>query len=407
MVHVAEEMQRQNFDVPLLIGGATTSKAHTAVKIEPAYTRGPTIYVSDASRSVRVATSLLSQDLRDAFVGDTRDEYAQIRERSSQRASKRILLSLEQARANAPDFDWETYTPPVPARLGVSSLDVPLTELVPFIDWSPFFMTWELAGKYPKILDDEVVGESARSVFADAQEILEQLISEGRLKARAAYGLWPANRDGDDIVVWSDESRSQPLERLNMLRQQSEKPEGQPNYCLADFVAPVGVPDYVGAFAVTAGDGIDAVLAEHEHDDYTSIMIKALADRLAEALAEYLHRRVRIQEWGYASGENLDTEQLIRERYQGIRPAPGYPACPEHSEKAKLFKMLDATRTTGIVLTESFAMLPAASVSGWYFSHPESRYFGVGKIAEDQVRDYADRKHVSVEAAEKLLRPNL
>jgi 5-methyltetrahydrofolate--homocysteine methyltransferase len=269
-------------------------------------------------------------------------------------------------------------------------------------------MTWELAGKYPKILDDEVVGESARSLFADAREMLDVLISQGKLKAHAVVGLWPCNRVGnDDLAVFEDEERTTELARLHHLRQQGIKPEGQANYCLADFVAPAGVPDYLGGFAVTAGDGIDEVLAGYPNDDYSAIMIKALADRLAEACAEYLHRQTRTRYWGYAAGENLDSDELIKERYQGIRPAPGYPACPEHSEKGTLFRLLDATAITGIQLTESFAMLPAASVSGWYFSHPESRYFGVGKIGDDQAEDYARRKDIGLEAARSLLRPVL
>jgi 5-methyltetrahydrofolate--homocysteine methyltransferase len=408
MVHVAEEMQRQDFHVPLLIGGATTSKAHTAVKIEPGYENGATVYVPDASRCVRVASSLLSSELKDEFQQTTRDEYEIIRSRSSQRASKRVIIPLPDARANAPEIDFETHQPPVPHRLGVELLDdVPLAELVPYIDWTPFFMTWELAGKFPKILDDEVVGESARSLYDDALEMLDYLIKDGRLKAKAVYGLWPCNREGDDLLVFSSEARNDVLTRLHHLRQQAEKPDGSANFCLADFIAPAPVADYIGAFAVTAGLGIESLLAEREHDDYASIMIKALADRLAEALAEYLHHQVRTGAWGYARGENLDNSALIKEAYQGIRPAPGYPACPEHSEKKQLFELLDATEQTGISLTESFAMLPAASVSGWYFSHPQSRYFGVGKIGTDQVADYATRKGISHAEAEKLLRPLL
>ncbi len=409
MVAVAEEMQRQGFEAPLLIGGATTSKAHTAVKIEPAYRNGPVVYVPDASRSVHVASQLISREQRPAFVAGIRNEYEAIRKRSSARAAKRDLLPLADARQNAFHWEWQRYQPPRPARLGVHAIhDLPLSTLVPYIDWSPFFMTWELSGKYPKILNDEVVGEAARSLFADAQAMLKTLVAEGRLKANGVVGLWPCNRAGDDdLVVYRDDQRRSELARLHHLRQQNVKPEGQPNYCLADFVAPPGVPDYLGAFAVTAGDGIDAVLADHENDDYAIIMIKALADRLAEAFAEYLHREVRTRFWGYAAGENLDNASMIGEHYQGIRPAPGYPACPEHSEKRTLFEVLDATRHTGIRLTESFAMMPAASVSGWYFSHPESRYFGVGKIAEDQVEDYARRKGMSPQAARNLLRPNL
>ncbi|MEQ8860177.1 MAG: methionine synthase [Pseudomonadales bacterium] len=409
MVDVAAEMQRQGFEVPLLIGGATTSKAHTAVKIEPAYQTGPVVYVPDASRSVSVVSRLISTEQRDDFMSGLRDEYTAIRTRSAARSAKRELLALEDARVNAFAWDWQRYQPPRPSSgLGVHALEVPLDALVPYIDWTPFFMTWEMAGKYPKILDDEVVGESARSLLADAREMLDSLVAGGRLKARGVYGLWAANRLGtDDVVLYADDDRTLELARLHHLRQQTIKPEGQPNYCLADFVAPPGVADYLGAFAVTSGIGIDDVLALHPNDDYAMIMIKALADRLAEAFAEYLHRQVRTACWGYATGENLDYEELVRERYQGIRPAPGYPACPEHSEKDTLFRLLDAPGNAGMQLTESFAMTPAASVSGWYFSHPEARYFGVGKLGDDQVEDYAARKNISIDAARALLRPNL
>jgi 5-methyltetrahydrofolate--homocysteine methyltransferase len=410
MVYVASEMQRREMNIPLLIGGATTSKAHTAVKIEPAYQNAATVYVPDASRSVRVATSLISDELKQPFVDQTREEYCRIRERSGARAQRRQLLSLQQARQRGPILDWSGYQPPAPRQLGVTNLgEVSLTTLIPYIDWTPFFMTWELAGKYPKILDDEVVGESARSLFADAREMLDKLVADGRLKARGVFGIWPANRvaDEDDVQLFGDDSRVEELARLHFLRQQADKPDGKPNFCLADFVAPTPTPDYLGAFAVTAGIGIDEVLADYRDDDYASIMIKALADRLAEAFAEYLHREVRCNYWGYAAGENLDTEGLIRESYQGIRPAPGYPACPEHSEKDTLFELLNASCAAGISLTEHFAMLPAASVSGWYFSHPDARYFGVGTIGRDQVQDYARRKGVSEGTAESLLRPNL
>jgi 5-methyltetrahydrofolate--homocysteine methyltransferase len=410
MVEVAAEMQRRDLDIPLLIGGATTSKAHTAVKIEPAYQNAPTIYVPDASRSVRVATSLISEELKADFVTETRDEYAVIRERTSNRTAKRTLLPLPEARDRAPELVWDDDAPTRPGLKGVTTIGkVSIDTLIPFIDWTPFFMTWELAGKYPKILKDEVVGESARSLFDDAQKMLRWLIEDGRLEAQGVFGLWPANSlpGEDDVVVYTDDSREVELARLHFLRQQNDKPDGNPNFCLADFIAPAPVKDYIGGFAVTAGIGIDAVLADFEGDDYSAIMIKALADRLAEAFAEYLHREVRTKHWGYAAGENLESESLIGEAYRGIRPAPGYPACPEHSEKTTLFELLNATSATGIELTEHFAMLPAASVSGWYFSHPESRYFGVGKIGADQVADYARRKDISVEDAERLLRPNL
>ena len=410
MVMVATEMQRRDLAIPLLIGGATTSKAHTAVKIEPAYQNEATIYVADASRSVRVATSLISDELKPDFVSEIREEYGKIRSRSNARMDRRVLLTLDEARIRAPVMDWENYRPPAPARIGHHLLpDVSLETLVPYIDWTPFFMTWELAGKYPRILNDEVVGEAARSLFDDARKMLAELISDGRLKASGAFGIWPANAlvGTDDVALFADDERRTELSRLHFLRQQTDKPDGQPNFCLADFVAPEPVADYIGAFAVTTGIGIDEVLADHTNDDYASIMIKALADRLAEAFAEYLHREVRTRHWAYVKGENLDTAGLIRESYQGIRPAPGYPACPEHSEKSTLFELLDATAGTSISLTEHFAMLPAASVSGWYFSHPQSRYFGVGRIGADQVNDYAQRKGISVPEAERLLRPNL
>ncbi len=409
MVYVAAEMERQNFSIPLLIGGATTSKAHTAVKIEPAYTRGPTVYVPDASRSVKVATTLISEDLKADYLEQLREEYQTVRDRSSIRTSKRQLLSLSQARNNAPVIDWQDYEPPAPVEPGVHTIEnLPLEELLPFIDWTPFFMTWELAGKYPRILDDEVVGESARSLFADAQSMLSYLIKDGRLRASGVYGIWPCNRVAeDDLEIFADAARTQSLAILHHLRQQGVKPDNQPNFCLADYVAPAPLADYLGGFAVTAGIGIDEVLADHADDDYSSIMIKSLADRLAEAFAEYLHHAVRVQHWGYATDEQLDRAGLIGEKYRGIRPAPGYPACPEHSEKVTLFELLDATKRTGITLTENFAMLPAAAVSGWYFSHPQSRYFGVGKIGEDQLSDYAARKGLNLEATARLLRPNL
>ncbi|HEY5647710.1 MAG TPA: vitamin B12 dependent-methionine synthase activation domain-containing protein, partial [Pseudomonadales bacterium] len=342
-------------------------------------------------------------------VADIRDEYEVIRRRSSERADRRVLLPLDVARSRAPELDWTGYQPPVPNDPGVHSLTVGLDTLEPFIDWSPFFMTWELAGKYPKILDDTVVGESARSLFADAREMLDWLIRDGRLEAHGVFGLWPANRLAgiEDVVVYQDEHRKGELARLHFLRQQTDKPDGQPDFSLADFIAPPPVPDWIGGFAVTAGVGIEQVLAEHARDDYASIMIKALADRLAEAFAEYLHKQVRTRHWGYAAGENLGNEALIKESYRGIRPAPGYPACPEHSEKVTLFSLLDATHATGMTLTDHYAMLPAASVSGWYFAHPEARYFGIGKIGDDQLADYAARKGVSEHAARALLRPNL
>ena len=410
MVHIANEMQRRGLKIPLLIGGATTSKAHTAAKIAPEYDNRATVYVSDASRAVNVTASLLAEEQQyQSYAKEIREEYALIRNRVEARREKRAFLALSDAQANAAALDWSSYQPPVPANLGVHTVMPSLTELVPYIDWTPFFMTWELAGRYPAILEDEVVGEAATQLFADAQSRLQWLIEDGRLAAAGVYGFWPANKSGsDDISLFTDESRTQALAQLHHLRQQAPKPDDlSPNYCLADFVAPTGIADYIGGFAVTAGKNIDAILADFGDDDYTKIMIKALADRLAEAFAEYLHTQVRQKYWGYAEDENLDSEALIKERYQGIRPAPGYPACPEHSEKEILFRLLDATARTDIALTESYAMTPAAAVSGWYFSHPESRYFGVGKIDEDQLQSYAERKQVSLEEARRLLTPNL
>ncbi len=409
MVHVASEMQRTGLDLPLLIGGATTSKAHTAVRIEPAYDNGPVVYVPDASRSVAVATALASDTERTAFVQARRSEYAQVRARHAGRRDNARLMSFADACAAAPQL--APGNPVTPRALGVTEINpFPLEELVPYIDWTPFFMTWELAGKYPRILDDAVVGEAARNLHRDALAMLERIVSEKWLEARAVFGLWPANRSGiNDITLFTDESRQTPVMTLNHLRQQRVKPDGSAQLSLADYVAPAGTPDYMGAFAVTAGIGIEAHVARFEatHDDYSSIMLKALADRLAEALAECLHQRVRSQYWGYAAGENLDTEALIAEQYRGIRPAPGYPACPDHTEKTKLFELLDVSRRIGMQLTEHMAMTPAAAVSGWYLAHPEARYFGIGKIARDQLEDYAARKGMSIEECERWLRPVL
>jgi 5-methyltetrahydrofolate--homocysteine methyltransferase len=411
MVHVAKEMERLGMHIPLLIGGATTSRAHTAVKIEPSYS-GPTVYVTDASRAVGVATSLLSAELRDGYVAGIRQEYLEVRNRHAQRKDAGKALSLDAARANRFQADWAAYAPPKPALLGVQVLeDFPLDELVGYIDWSPFFHAWELAGSYPKILDDEVVGQHARALFRDAQAMLELIVKERWLTARAVLGLFPANSQGDDVVLYADDSRGQPLATLHHLRQQQNKTPGHANYCLADFVAPQdsGRADYLGAFAVTAGIGIEAHVERFEkaHDDYSAILLKALADRLAEAFAECLHARVRREIWGYADSESLNNDKLIREEYQGIRPAPGYPACPDHTEKATLFKLLDVEANAGIRLTENYAMYPAASVSGWYFSHQQAQYFNVGKLARDQVEDYAARKGMAVKEAERWLAPNL
>jgi len=409
MVHVAKEMQRQGFTIPLMIGGATTSRAHTAVKIEPNYT-GTTVYVTDASRAVGVASNLLSTDLKADFVEGLRTEYAEVRERHKGKESKTKQHSIEAARANK--FNWGNYHPVKPSFLGVKVIDdVSVATLAEFIDWSPFFQTWEMAGSYPKILQDEIIGTEARKLFADAQAMLKQIIAENWLGAKAVVGFFPAYSDEDDVILYTDESRTEVLETLHHLRQQNVKAPGRPNYCLSDFIAPKtsGVSDYLGGFAVTTGIGIETKLAEFEadHDDYSSIMLKALADRLAEAFAEYLHLRVRKDFWGYVEDESHDNDQLINEAYQGIRPAPGYPACPDHTEKAKLFELLNVTEHTTIELTESFAMYPASAVSGWYFSHPESQYFNVGKIDKDQLSDYARRKGIAEEVAARWLAAHL
>ncbi|MEE4278558.1 MAG: methionine synthase [Halieaceae bacterium] len=401
MVHVASEMQRQDFKVPLLIGGATTSKAHTAVKIEPQYSNDLVVYVPDASRSVSVASQLLGES-KTRFVSERREEYAGVRERMAQRKPKDKRIAYAQALANRAQFDWSNYRAPQPSFTGVRVYDdIQLGDLVATIDWTPFFITWDLAGKFPRILDDEVVGEQARELFADAQEMLSRIVDEQWLEARAVIGFWPAHSDGEDIHLDTCGTR------LHHLRQQGRKPEGQANLSLADYIAPEG--DYIGGFVVSTGHGVAerAAAFEAAHDDYSAIMLKALADRLAESLAEYMHLRVRRELWAYAPDEALDNEALIRERYAGIRPAPGYPACPDHTEKATLFNLLDASGRVGVDLTDSFAMDPAASVSGWYFAHPEARYFGVGKIGEDQLESLARRKGVAVEELRRWLAPNL
>ena len=405
MVHVASEMTRLGFTTPLLIGGATTSKAHTAVKIAPAY-EGPVVYVTDASRSVGVASALVSDAQRPPFLEALKEEYAQVRARQAGRRPNQRWHNYEALRALPPPL---TAAPaPAPKQPGVHVLaPYPLEDLVPYIDWTPFFMTWELAGKFPAILTDEVVGEAATALFADAQAMLERIVTERWVEARAVFGFWPAARKGrDDVQLFTDEERSTTLATLHFLRQQTIKPDGSANLSLADYVAPEA--DWVGGFAVTAGLGAEPRLAafEADHDDYQSILFKALMDRLAEALAERLHERVRTTFWGYAPDECLEAEALLAERYRGIRPAPGYPACPDHTEKATLFELLNAT-AQGLSLTESFAMAPAASVSGWYFAHPEARYFGIGKIQRDQVADYAARKGLTLQEAEQWLGPNL
>ena len=410
MVHVAKEMQRQGFTIPLMIGGATTSRAHTAVKIEPHY-QGATVYVTDASRGVGVASNLLSADLKENFIQSIHAEYEEVRERHKGREAKTKQHSIEDARGNK--FIGGTQLIPVkPSFLGIKVLEhFPLETLVKYIDWTPFFQTWEMAGSYPKILDDIVVGVEARKLFDDAQLMLQQIIKEEWLSAKAVFGFFPANSETDDVIIYSDEHRQQRIETLHHLRQQNIKAPGRPNYCLSDFIAPKdsGVADYIGAFAVTTGIGIEQKLQQFadDHDDYSAIMLKALADRLAEAFAEYLHLVVRKDYWGYAIDETLDSEQLINEAYKGIRPAPGYPACPDHTEKAKLFELLNVTENTDIELTESYAMYPASAVSGWYFSHPESQYFNVGKIDKDQLYDYAQRKGLEIAVAERWLAAHL
>ena len=413
MVHVASELQRQGINLPLMIGGATTSKAHTAVKIEPQYQDNLSVYVSDASRSVGIATRLMSSELKPVLVNDTRHEYDKIRIRHSQRAGKRPLLTYQQAVANRFQPEWTDYQPPVPAFTGVKVFDdYPLESLVDYIDWTPFFITWDLAGKYPAILEDKIVGEAARNLYNDARTMLEQLVSQKQIKARAAIGFWPANQiNSDDIVVYKNVCNPEPLMTLHHLRQQTAQNTDKPSYCLSDFIAPkeTGLTDYVGGFVVTAGIGVEELAKGYEAagDDYNSIMVKALADRLAEAFAEHMHERVRKEFWAYSGGEHFSNEELIKEKYRGIRPAPGYPACPDHTEKASLFELLSAESHTSVKLTEHFAMMPASSVSGWYFAHPQARYFGLGKITRDQLESYAQRKGLSVQEAERWLRPNL
>jgi 5-methyltetrahydrofolate--homocysteine methyltransferase len=410
MAQIAKEMQRRELDVPLLIGGATTSKAHTAVKIEPEYANAPTVWVKDASRAVGVVQKLLSPTQREAYSAGIRADYVTVREGFAERQRGTTQLPLVKARANALQVDWTKHAPSPPRLSGVHVVDdIELAALVDCIDWTPFFLTWELGGRYPAILDDPEKGAIARSLFEDAHAMLERIVAERWLTPHAVCGLFPANRDGDDVIVWRGEQRDEPLARFHFLRQQTQRRTGQPNLCLADFVGPVGTPDYLGAFAVTSGAEVAerAAAFEAEHDDYHAILLKALADRLAEALAEHLHARVRREFWGYAADEALGNDDLIQERYRGIRPAPGYPACPEHTEKGELWRLLDAEKNAGISLTESFAMDPASSVSGFYFAHPDARYFTVGKIARDQVEDYARRKGFDLATAERWLAPNL
>ena len=414
MCHVAAEMEREGFEVPLLIGGATTSRVHTAVKITPNYQRGQTIYVTDASRAVGVVSSLMSETDRPGYCERVRAEYVKIRENYLKGETKKTRLPLKAARENRFKIDWSTYTPPRPKLMGTRTFKAyKLAELVPYIDWTPFFSTWELRGKYPAILEDNVVGAEAKKLFADARAMLERLVAESWLTANAVIGFWPANASGDDIEVFADKARGSRLAVLHTLRQQmgGDGKRERANTALADFVAPkdTRLADYVGAFAVTAGVGEAEALSRHiaKTDDYGRIMLKALADRLAEAFAERMHERVRRELWGYAPRERLSKEDLIAEKYRGIRPAPGYPAQPDHTEKATIFRLLDAEAQAGITLTESFAMWPGAAVSGLYFAHPDSHYFGVGKVERDQVEDYAIRKGWTVEEAERWLGPVL
>lgn len=410
MVYVAKEMQRRGFEVPLLIGGATTSKAHTAVKIEQNYQQ-PVVYVSNASRAVGVCSALLSEQQKPAFVERLAAEYDIVREQHARKKPRTPPVSLDQARANAVVLDWDNYTPPVPRKAGVHTFtDFPVAKLRQYIDWTPFFMTWSLSGKYPTILRHEVVGVEATKLFADANQILDDIERTGMIKANGVCGLFPANNIGDDIEVYTDETRTEVLTVLHGLRQQTKKPKG-PNYCLSDYIAPKesGKADWIGAFAVTGGIGEYDIADQFkaQGDDYNAIMVQAVADRLAEAFAECMHQMVRKQIWGYAADEDLSNDDLIREKYQGIRPAPGYAACPEHTEKGAIWQLLDAEANTGMVLTESYAMWPGAAVSGWYFSHPDARYFAVAQIQQDQLESYADRKGWDLTEAEKWLGPNL
>jgi len=410
MVHLAKEMQRSNLNIPLLIGGATTSRVHTAVKIEPNYTNGPTVHVLDASRSVTVVESLLGEK-KNNFVDSLQADYQRLREHHEKNRGSKEYLSLDNARANKWELSFENV-PVRPNKLGVTAFsDFSLAELSAFIDWTPFFQTWELAGRFPNILTDHIVGEAATKLFADAKQMLHQIIDENWLTAKAVVGLWPANAVGDDIEIYSDESRNKVLYTQRTLRQQLKKAKGAHNHALSDYIAPKGsgILDYIGGFVVTTGLNIDEHTArfEADHDDYNSIMLKALADRLAEAFAECLHGKVRKELWGYAVNENLPNEELIKEKYQGIRPAPGYPACPDHTEKTGLFEILNASTITGVTLTESLAMLPTASVSGWYFAHPDAKYFGLGKITLEQVKDLAKRKGEDAQVVAKWLGPNL
>jgi 5-methyltetrahydrofolate--homocysteine methyltransferase len=411
MRHVASEMHRRDFQLPLMIGGATTSPLHTALRIEPEYTKG-VFWVKDASRAVGVARKLSNTEEREKLTLSVAQDYANMRERRAGGSSRKPHVNLSEARSNAFSPAWSVTDINQPARPGLHIFeDIELAELVPLIDWTPFFQTWEMQGRYPEILKDSNKGEAARSLFADAQAMLKQVVEENWLDARATIGIYPASADGDDVVIYSDDTRQTEHRRLNFLRQQKPKAKGRHNRCLSDYIAPVksGLPDHMGLFAVTAGLGIETKLAEFDknHDDYASIMLKALADRLAEALAEHTHQRVRRTLWAYDPGETLDNQALINEDYRGIRPAPGYPACPDHSEKEKIFELLDAETNSKMELTSGYAMLPASSVSGYYFAHPQSSYFVLGNILEDQLLEYAKRKGISPEQARRLLAANI
>jgi 5-methyltetrahydrofolate--homocysteine methyltransferase len=411
MVHVASELEREGFTLPLLIGGATTSRAHTAIRVEEQY-GGPTVHVLDASRAVGVVSKLLSPKESQGFVAHTREEYAQLRESLRGRRERSPLVSIAAARANPFPVRWSEYDPPAPKTTDLQHFpDQSLEELRSYIDWTPFFQAWELRGKYPDILSDIDRGPAARKLFEEANELLDRIVGEKLLKASGAARIWPAQSVGDDVELYDSEARDRTVGTIHTLRQQFGKEEGRANVAVSDFVAPKGSGkrDWAGAFAVTAGHGVEELVAQfhREHDDYRAILAQSLADRLAEAFAELLHKRVRREIWGYSAAESLANEDLIQERYQGIRPAPGYPATPDHTEKGILFRLLDAERTVGLTLTESFAMFPTAAVSGWYFSHPGAFYFGIGRIGKDQVEDYARRKGWSVREAERWLRPNL
>jgi 5-methyltetrahydrofolate--homocysteine methyltransferase len=409
MAHVATEMERRGVKTPLLIGGATTSRLHTAIRIAPAY-NGTVAHVIDASRCVGVVSDLLSSERGAEFARANRADQEKLSAAYAAREGEQSLLAIEEARNRRTAFPWDEPSAAPPPFTGVRDLEVALEDIVPFIDWSPYFHAWELKGRYPAILDDARLGEKARELYADARAMLDRIVSKKLLKPRAVYGLFVANAEGDDIVLYENSRRDVPVATLHMLRQQVDKGRAQANHSLADYVAPrsSGLIDHMGAFAVSSGAGLEEVIAEFErdHDDYSKITAKALADRLAEALAEWLHREVRIQ-WGFGRDEALSHDDLVLERYRGIRPAPGYPACPDHSEKATLFRLLDAERRAGIRLTESFAMWPASSVSGWYFAHPDARYFSVGKVGRDQVFDYHLRKDVPLTTVERWLSPNL